>query len=132
MKFIIFTVAALAAGTFASDSQLDAHDIEDMLARSIIDPKTINPTKLSVLRILKTAVPSGDFSHATGDSVPDWVENLPWDVKSLLPELYSVETPSPSATVSSSNVSLAPSPCLHTSSISLRSLIPCNCVFRRE
>lgn len=123
MKFIILTVTALAAGTFASESQLDAHDIEDMLARSIIDPKIINPTKLSVLRILKTAVPSGDFAHPTGDSAPDWVKNLPWDVKSLLPELYSVANPSLSADVSSSNVSLAPSPYLHTCSISLRSLI---------
>jgi hypothetical protein len=67
---------------------LNVHGLEDLVAREI-DPKTMDPTRLSVLSVLRTAIPSGsDFPKPTGDFAPDWYKNLPEDVKSLLPSLY--------------------------------------------
>jgi len=112
MKLLIFTV--LASGVLASGAQLDTHDIENPVARAVVDPKTVDATKLSVLSVLKIAVPSGEVPFPTGGAEPEWFKNIPADVKSLLPMLYPALTPSPSTIMSSasasSNVSPMPSP----------------------
>jgi hypothetical protein len=111
-SYIIFTASALAIGTLAS-AALNAHDIENLVAREI-DPKTMDPTRLSVLSVLKTAIPTGsDFPRPTGDFEPEWFSKLPADVKSLLPSLYpaaavaSGAASSASASASSSAVTSA-------------------------
>jgi hypothetical protein len=103
--FLIF-VSALAAGTLASKADhMNAHEIKDLVARAI-DPKTMDPTRLSVLLVLKTAIPSGpEFPQPTGDIKPDWYQKLSEDVKSLLPSLYPVFSKTPSAGSSSATVS---------------------------
>jgi hypothetical protein len=100
MKLSIISASALAMGALASEAQLNPREIEALVARSLIDPKYLDPTRLSVLSILKT----GDFE-------PDWYKSLPANVKSLLPKLYSAPAPSPSANVAvlastTSNVSV--------------------------
>lgn len=117
MKLSIITASALAAGSLASDTQLNAREIEDLIARGI-DPKTMDPTRLSVLSVLRTAIPSGSaFPRPTGDFQPEWYSKLPEDVKSLLPELYPAPVAAASANVSVSatttgNVSQSPTPTL--------------------
>lgn len=107
-SYIIISAAAFATGTLAS-AALDAHDIENLVAREI-DPKTMDPTRLSVLSVLKTAIPSGsDFPLPTGGFEPEWFSKLPADVKSLLPSLYPAEAPvssSSSAILSASTAEL--------------------------
>jgi hypothetical protein len=99
-SYIIFTASALAAGTLAS-AALNAHDIENLVVREI-DPKTMDPTRLSVLSVLKTAIPTGsNFPQPTGGFEPEWFSKLPADVKSLLPSLY------PAAAVASEAASSA-------------------------
>ncbi|KAF2132920.1 hypothetical protein P153DRAFT_354365 [Dothidotthia symphoricarpi CBS 119687] len=68
-----------------------------------LDPKTLNPTHLSLLSVLRTGIPSS-FSAAlpTASQDPQWYIDLPLDVKELLPQLYPLSTststsPSPSA-----------------------------------
>lgn len=86
--YIIFSAAALVAGTLATDSQLKAHELQDLAARSI-DPQTMDPTRLSILSVLKTAMPSGvDVAEPTGSVEPEWYKDLPENIKSLLPILY--------------------------------------------
>jgi hypothetical protein len=112
MKLSIISASALAMGALASEAQLNPREIEALVARSLIDPKYLDPTRLSVLSILKTAIPSGSaFPQPTGDFEPDWYKSLPANVKSLLPKLYSAPAPSPSANVAvlastTSNVSV--------------------------
>jgi hypothetical protein len=87
--YTIIPIAALFSGALASNGP-NAHGLEDLVARGI-DPKTMDPTRLSVLSVLRTAIPSGsDFPQPTGDFEPDWYRKLPEDVKSLLPSLYPV------------------------------------------
>jgi hypothetical protein len=88
MKSYSILTTALALATLASSARLNVHGLEDLVPRDI-DPKTMDPTRLSVLSVLRTAIPSGtDFPKPTGDFEPDWYKNLPADVKSLLPSLY--------------------------------------------
>ncbi|KAI4915493.1 hypothetical protein J4E90_003938 [Alternaria incomplexa] len=83
MKFISILIAFASTGTFASAIQFP--NLQDRA----IDPATMNPTLLSVLSVLKTAMPAGpNAPMPTGDLEPDWYQKLPGDVKSLLPELY--------------------------------------------
>jgi hypothetical protein len=90
MRFsILIPIAAFLSGASASNGP-NAHGLEDLVARGI-DPKTMDPTRLSVLSVLRTAIPSGsDFPQPTGDFEPEWYRKLPEDVKSLLPSLYPV------------------------------------------
>ncbi|KAF2831391.1 hypothetical protein CC86DRAFT_138810 [Ophiobolus disseminans] len=95
--FIIITAFALAA---ASDAQLNAREVEELVAR-FIDAKTMDPARLSVLSVLKTAIPPGpDFPRPTGGFEPEWYSKLPADVKSLLPKLYPAPVVAASANVS--------------------------------
>jgi hypothetical protein len=115
MKFsaVIPAAFALIVGTLASEAQLNEHGLSGLAARGL-DPKTMDPTRLSVLSVLHTAMPTDVvFPIPTGDPEPDWYQKLPEDVKSLLPILYPAEnsTTSASATASatsSANVSQAP------------------------
>jgi hypothetical protein len=107
MKYLIICAAALATTTLATLPY--ANDVANLAARAI-DPKTMDPTRLSVLSVLRTAVPSGSaFPQPTGDAKPDWYQKLPEDVKSLLPLLYpaAATSASSSATVTVSNAVLS-------------------------
>ncbi|KAH3989418.1 hypothetical protein HBH98_208130 [Parastagonospora nodorum] len=85
--YLILSAAALAAGSAFSNNNLPANNVENFVARAI-DPKTMDPTRLSVLSVLKTAIPcSARYPEATGE-VEEWYSKLPVDVKSLLPSLY--------------------------------------------
>lgn len=102
---LILSAAALAAGSFFSSNNLPANDVEDLVARAI-DPKTMDPTRISVLSVLKTAIPcSAHYPQATGE-VEEWYSKLPADVKSLLPSLYPGSSTG-SASVSGSIAKLA-------------------------
>lgn len=88
MKPSLLPFTALAPLTLATKSPLAAHDIQDLAARAI-DPTTMDPVRLSVLSVLRTAIPSGsDFPKPTDGAEPEWWQKLPADVKSLLPVLY--------------------------------------------
>jgi hypothetical protein len=85
--YLILSAAALATASAFSNNNLPANNFEDFVARAI-DPKTMDPTRLSVLSVLKTAIPcSARYPKATGE-VDEWYSKLPVDVKSLLPSLY--------------------------------------------
>lgn len=103
--FLIFA-SALSVGTLASKADhMNAHEVKDLVARAI-DPKTMDSTRLSVLLVLKTAIPSGpEFPQPTGDIKPDWYQKLPEDVKSLLPSLYPVSPKTSSARSLSATIS---------------------------
>lgn len=77
MKSSILLLASLVGSALSSAN----------VARAI-DPQTMDPTKLSVLSVLHTAVPTGLGALPTGDAMPAWYQQLPEDVKSLLPKLY--------------------------------------------
>jgi hypothetical protein len=115
MKYIIFPAIALVAFASGSNAQLRAHDVADLVARDT-DPKTMDPTRLSVLSVLRTAIPSGsDFPRPTGDFEPEWYQKLPEDVKSLLPSLYPAPASATSELVSLfalTAVAATPSPIL--------------------
>jgi hypothetical protein len=95
-SFLLLPLTALAPLTLATKARLAAHDIQDLAARAI-DPTTMDPVRLSVLSVMRTAIPSGtDFPKPTDGVEPEWWQKLPEDVKSLLPVLYpatAAETP---------------------------------------
>ncbi|KAH8732811.1 hypothetical protein GQ44DRAFT_6061 [Phaeosphaeriaceae sp. PMI808] len=96
----IFSISALTAGTLASNVQLNAHIINELLAR---DYQTMDRTRLSVLSVLRTAIPSGTTAALpTGTVEPEWYQKLPNDVKSLLPLLYPAAVTTTSSSPSSS------------------------------
>jgi hypothetical protein len=118
MKYNILTATALAFSTLASSTQLNVHGLEDLVPRDI-DPKTMDPTRLSVLSVLRTAIPSGtDFPKPSGDFEPDWYKNLPADVKSLLPSLYPVTITSTSTSTSTATVHVSAAASTPTSTVS--------------
>ena len=97
----ILSTSALLASALASAAHPDIHAVADLLARAI-DPSTMDPTKLSVLSVLKTAMPSAtgtDIVLPTGDVAPQWYKDLPADVKVLLAQMYPA-TPTAGALVS--------------------------------
>ncbi|KAF1941608.1 hypothetical protein EJ02DRAFT_434643 [Clathrospora elynae] len=59
-------------------------------AKRAANPATMNPTLLSLLAVLQTAMPDTPLPTGTGTSVEDtnWYKNLPADVKSALCEFY--------------------------------------------
>ncbi|KAH7408442.1 hypothetical protein DE146DRAFT_374791 [Phaeosphaeria sp. MPI-PUGE-AT-0046c] len=85
---LLLPCLALTSRALATKAQLNAHDIQDLVARAI-DPTTMDPVRLSVLSVMRTAIPSGpDFPRPTNGVEPEWWQKLPADVKSLLPVLY--------------------------------------------
>jgi hypothetical protein len=82
----LFAAVALAGSALAINAQ-----INPIVARNI-DPQTMDPTRLSVLKVLKTAMPTDpNVPMPTGDNNPEWYEQLPEDVKDLLPALYGMK-----------------------------------------
>jgi hypothetical protein len=90
-SLIIFTA-------FTSSAVASAIQLPNLMDRAI-DPATMNPTLFSVLSVLKTGMPTGpNVPMPTGDFIPDWYQNLPGDVKRLLPSFYPVAAAAASAT----------------------------------
>jgi hypothetical protein len=121
MKSYGILTTALALATLGSSAHLNLHGLEDLVAREI-DPKTMDPTRLSVLSVLRTAIPSGsDFPKPTGDFEPEWYKNLPDDVKSLLPSLYpaTLTLTSTSTTTSTATMHVSAATPTPTSVVSL-------------
>jgi hypothetical protein len=82
------------------------------LAARLIDPATMDPTRFSVLSVLKTAIPtSPNTPMPTGDYEPEWYEKLPDDFKSLLQVLYPV------AALATPGVSVSQTPAVVESSV---------------
>jgi len=89
-----YTILCALTATVASSALHNAHQMHDLAARAK-DPSTMNPTQVSILSILRTAMPSGpDVPLPSGDFEPDWYKNLPADVKSLLPVFYPAKSSS--------------------------------------
>lgn len=106
----ILSLAVVAICTAATDIHM--HAVADLIARAM-DPATMNPTKVSVLSVLKTAMPAptGTATNIvlpTGKILPQWFQNLPDDVMVLLAQLYpgaptTAATAAPAANNSSSS-----------------------------
>ncbi|KAA8616791.1 hypothetical protein PtrSN002B_003623 [Pyrenophora tritici-repentis] len=61
------------------------------LEERALDPATMDPTRFSILKVLKSAMPSGtDVPMPKADFEPEWYQKLPVDVKEMLPGLYPV------------------------------------------
>lgn len=86
------TILSLTAATITTATASNAHNVADLIARAM-DPATMDPTKFSVLSVLKTAMPSPtgtatDIVLPTGDVAPQWYKDLPADVMVLLAQMY--------------------------------------------
>jgi hypothetical protein len=94
----ILPIIALAANAFARN----VHVVGGLMAREI-DPATMDPTKLSILSYLKTAVPTltgGELALPTGKRIGDfyaqqWVEDLPPEYLVLLAQMYPTTRTTP-------------------------------------
>ena len=96
----ILSTTALVTSALASPP---SHAVADLLVRAM-DPATMDPTKLSVLSVLKTAIPTAsgtDIVLPTGNAMPQWYKDLPADVMVLLAQMYP-ETAAVAATGSAS------------------------------
>lgn len=106
----VFYNSALLSVALANTAHPSAHAVADLLARAV-DPATMDPTRLSVLSVLKTAIPSStdtgiDISLPTGDVAPKWYSDLPADIMVLLAQMYPA-TPTAAAAVSETAVMAA-------------------------
>lgn len=86
----ILSLAIVATATTATASHV--HGLDDLIARAM-DPAAMDPTKLSVLSVLKTAMPmptgtATEIVLPTGDIAPQWYKDLPADVMVLLAQMY--------------------------------------------
>jgi hypothetical protein len=84
----ILPIVALAANAFARN----VHVVGGLMAREI-DPATMDPTKLSILAVLKTAIPTlsdGELALPTGDVLTpqNWIQNLSPEILPLLGDYY--------------------------------------------
>ncbi len=101
---IILSFSALVAGALANALHPNVHAVADLVARAM-DPATMDPTKLSVLSVLKTAMPTSTGTDTeiilpTGEAVPQWYTELPEDVKVLLAQMYPATSTTAAAVVS--------------------------------
>ncbi|KAJ8115484.1 hypothetical protein OPT61_g2891 [Boeremia exigua] len=97
----MLSTSMLLAGSLANTVHPNVHAVADLVARAI-DPATMDPTKLSVLSVLKTAIPTPtgtDIVLPTGDAAPQWYKDLPADVMVLLAQMYPA-APTTAATTS--------------------------------
>ena len=110
---IILPTMALAANAFARN----VHVVGDLKAREI-DPATMDPTKLSMLSVLKTAVPTLTGTELAlptgrntriGDFSAQWLQDLPPEFLVLLAQMYPTthtsETAAPATSTSDAVVS---------------------------
>lgn len=100
----ILYLAVAAITTTATASNV--HEVADLVARAI-DPATMDPTKFSVLSVLRTAMPTPtgtetDIVLPTGDTAPQWYKDLPADVMVLLAQMYPA-TPTAAASETKSS-----------------------------
>lgn len=107
------------ATTSTAAANTNVHAVADLIARAM-DPATMDPTKLSVLSVLKTAMPTPtgtatDIVLPTGDVAPQWYKDLPADVMVLLAQMYPA---TPTAAVSETALLVA-----NTSSTSIQDSI---------
>ncbi|USP77199.1 hypothetical protein yc1106_04473 [Curvularia clavata] len=107
------------------------YHLHDNYARAMlmdrgIDPSTMDPALLSLLMVLKTAMPSGtNVPLPTGTSEPDWYKNLPDNIKSSLHQYYpATATSSSSSSSSSSSTSQVTSTAVSSSSQASESVTP--------
>ncbi|KAH6638354.1 hypothetical protein C7974DRAFT_411781 [Boeremia exigua] len=111
----ILSTCALLASAIASTVHPNIHAVADLIARDV-DLATMDPTKLSILSVLKTAMPTPtgtdtEIALPTGDVAPQWYKDLPADVMVLLAQMYpatssvAVGTSSETAIVSPSTSS---------------------------
>ncbi|KAJ4322040.1 hypothetical protein N0V94_002619 [Neodidymelliopsis sp. IMI 364377] len=102
----IFPASIIATSAMASSTHPNLHAVADLIARAI-DPATMDPTKLSVLSVLKTAMPTAtDATLPTGTAAPQWYKDLPADVMVLLAQMYPV-TPTAAAEIETAAVSVS-------------------------
>ncbi|KAJ4988058.1 hypothetical protein SVAN01_06470 [Stagonosporopsis vannaccii] len=106
----ILSICALLTGALADTSLPGAYAKASHLGRAV-DPETMDPTKLSVLSVLKTAMPDPtgtetDIVLPTGDTAPQWYKDLPADLMVLLAQMYPA-TPTAAAVVSGTAVASA-------------------------
>lgn len=95
------TILSLAAATITTATASNAHEVAGLIVRAM-DPATMDPARLSVLSVLKTAMPSPtgtatDIALPTGDVAPQWYKDLPADIMVLLAQMYPA---TPTAAVS--------------------------------
>lgn len=113
----ILFLAVAAITTTATASNI--HEVADLIVRAM-DPATMDPIKLSILSVLKTAMPTPtgtvtDITLPTGDIAPQWYKDLPADVMVLLAQMYPAI---PTASATASQAALTKSP--EATSVTLR------------
>ncbi|KAL7771054.1 hypothetical protein CFE70_000996 [Pyrenophora teres f. teres 0-1] len=79
------TILMVLTGTATATMRLP------LLEERALDPATMDPAHFSILKVLKSAMPSStDVPMPKADFEPEWYQKLPADVKALLPGLYPV------------------------------------------
>ncbi|KAH7399309.1 hypothetical protein BKA66DRAFT_160644 [Pyrenochaeta sp. MPI-SDFR-AT-0127] len=103
-------IPTLAVVALASNAHINLYHQNELFRRTI-DPKTMDPTQLSVLSVLRTAIPTGpNIALPTGDFEPEWYAKLPADIKSLLPSLYPAKVVVAAATATATSDGPTPVP----------------------
>lgn len=91
----ILSTSAILVTALASTAHPNVHAVADLVARAM-DPATMNPTKVSVLSVLKTAMPTSgtgtDIVLPTGTVMPQWYKDLPAEIMVLLAQMYPATT----------------------------------------
>lgn len=94
---LILSVFALVAPGICGGMRVGDYGAKELLARAM-DPQTMDPMRLSVLSVLKTAMPTeADAPMPTGDNSPKWYQDLPADVMVLLAQMYPATLPASEA-----------------------------------
>ncbi|KAF2855462.1 hypothetical protein T440DRAFT_155470 [Plenodomus tracheiphilus IPT5] len=123
---LLLVLTAFIASVYASLAQ------NELLGRAI-DPATMDPTQLSVLSVLKTALAGVSLPPApssSGSPEPEWFVKLPEDVKSLLPELYpatavaAVAAVDATPTAESTGLSVSPTSQAATATVTAPLIVP--------
>jgi hypothetical protein len=84
----ILSAFALVAPAMSTGMRVGGHEARELMAR-MMDPQTMDPMRLSVLSVLKTAMPTGaDAPMPTGSNSPKWYQDLPPDIMILLAQMY--------------------------------------------
>jgi hypothetical protein len=87
----ILSAFALVAPAMSTGMRVGGREAQELVAR-MMDPQTMDPMRLSVLSVLKTAMPTGaDAPMPTGSNSPKWYQDLPPDIMILLAQMYPAE-----------------------------------------
>jgi hypothetical protein len=88
---LILSIFTLVAPGLSTGMRVGGREPKELLAR-MMDPQTMDPMRLSVLSVLKTAMPTdAEAPMPTGDNSPKWYQDLPADVMVLLAQMYPAE-----------------------------------------